>query len=125
MSLTIERKTPWKANKFRAQAVVDPEFGRFHSKREHQRWHLLRLREKAGEIKDLNRQVPYTFNVNGVVVGKIVMDFTYLERRPIGTKLAPERWDHIDEDCKGYQTDLSKLQHRLFEAIFGRRIRLS
>lgn len=125
MSLAIEGKKPWRANKFKAQPVQDPDFGRFDSKREHQRFHLLRLREKAGEIKDLKRQVPYTFNVNGKVVGKIVMDFTYRERRPLGTKLVPERWDHVDEDCKGYQTPLSKLQHKLFAAIFGREIRIS
>jgi hypothetical protein len=119
---TVNGKQQQWRSKYRAQPVVDPEYGRFDSKREYQRFHLLRMREKAREIRNLKRQVPYALNVNGVQVGKIVMDFTYDEAinqpQAIG-------WRHIDEDCKGFQTPLSKLQHKLFAAIFGREIRIS
>ena len=121
------KRTLWKAkrNKMNAVQVHDPVHGLFHSKREHARFHLLLLRQRAGEIKDLQRQVPYSLNVNGKLIGKVIMDFTYLEKLPFGTKLVPQKFEHIDEDCKGYQTDLSKWQHKLFAAIFGREVRLS
>lgn len=126
MTLGAVNGKTWK-NKFRAQPVVDPDHGRFDSKREHQRFHLLRLREKAGEIRNLKRQVPYAFVINGVQVGKIVMDFTYEEKsiQRHSKDCFSSFWDHIDEDCKGFQTPLSKLQHKLFAAIFGREIRIS
>jgi len=113
--------------KYKAQPVIDPEFGRFDSKREHQRFHLLRMREKAGEIRNLKRQVSYALNVNGVQVGKIIMDFTYDEftLEDLSPDYVAPKWTHIDEDCKGFQTPLSKLQHKLFAAIFGREIRIS
>ena len=123
------KRTPWKAkrNKMNAVQVHDPEHGLFHSKREHQRFHVLRLRERAGEIRSLKRQVPYLLEVNGKLVGKLIMDFTYDElvtELPSGVPCNAQ-WQFVDEDCKGYQTDLSKWQHKLFEAIFGRSIRLS
>jgi hypothetical protein len=126
MSLATVNGKAWK-NKYRAQAVVDPDHGRFDSKREHQRFHLLRMREKAGEIRNLKRQVPYAFVINGAQVGKIVMDFTYEEftLEDLSPDYVAPKWAHIDEDCKGFQTPLSKLQHKLFAAIFGREIRIS
>ena len=125
--LLEETKTAHKEKrrqKYGAVGVHDPEHGFFHSKREHRRFFVLRLREKAGEIRNLKRQVPYALNVNGQLIGKIVMDFTYDELTDIGINQLSQ-WQFIDEDCKGYQTDLSKWQHKLFKAVFGREIRLS
>lgn len=39
---------------------VKTEEGKFDSQREYRRWCELKLMERAGEIKDLRRQVPYT-----------------------------------------------------------------
>lgn len=116
------RKQFWKGarkNKHNAQGVHDPEFGFFHSKREHQRFYVLRLREKAGEIRNLKRQAPYQLIVNGALIATIKMDFVYEERA------APNLWTLIDEDSKGFQQRDSKITQKLFEAIFGRKIRLS
>lgn len=49
----------------------------FDSKRESQRWSILRLMQRAGEIQSLERQVEYPLSVNGVVIGKIKPDFRY------------------------------------------------
>ena len=110
-----------------AMQVHDPVHGLFHSKREHRRFHLLLLREKIGEIRDIKRQIPYQLIVNGYLIGKLIMDFTYLELKAHRSddRGTDREWAFIDEDCKGYQTDLSKWQHKLFEAIFGKSIRLS
>lgn len=126
--LLEETKTAHKEKrrqKFGAVGVHDPEHGFFHSKREHRRFFVLRLREKAGEIRNLKRQVPYALNVNGQLIGKIIMDYTYDEMRQSKVDKAVDVWVFVDEDCKGYQTDLSKWQHKLFKAVFGREIRLS
>lgn len=114
MTITVERKTPWKANKFKAQPVVDPDYGRFDSKREHQRFHILRMMEKAGHIQGLKRQVPYELNVNGEHICKYIADFTYMDMT--------EGKGFVTEDCKGFRTPEYKLKAKLFKAIFGREI---
>lgn len=114
MTLAIVGKKPWKANKFGAVKVKTDE-GTFDSKREYQRWCVLKLMQKAGVISGLKRQVPYDLNVNGEHVCKIVVDFTYAHR-DTGFTL---------EDAKGFQTPESKLKYKLFAAIFGQEIKLS
>lgn len=69
---------------------------RFDSRREAVRWAELRLLEKAGEIYDLQRQVPFTLipaqrDIQGRVIereAKYVADFTY--RRPETGRLVVE-----------------------------------
>ncbi len=45
-------------NKYNARKVVTPD-GEFDSRKEHRRWCELKLLERAGEIRDLRRQVKY------------------------------------------------------------------
>lgn len=52
---------------------------KFDSKREAARWLELSMLQKAGQIKDLKRQVPFELSVNGIKIGKLVLDFTYIE----------------------------------------------
>lgn len=106
MSLTIEGRKPWR-NKYRNQPVVDPDHGRFDSKREHQRFHILRLMEKAGEISGLQRQVPFKLTVQGHLIATYVADFTYTEKGKF-----------VINDAKGFATPEYKLKKKLMKAIF-------
>ena len=67
----------WAARKYRNVPVVVDGL-RFDSKAEARRWVVLRLLEKAGEIRDLRRQVTYPLIVNGVKVGSYRSDFDYV-----------------------------------------------
>lgn len=79
----------------------------FASKRERGRWMDLRMLEKAGQIKNLQRQVVYPLDVNGVKVCDYIADFVY------------ERDGVIVEDAKGYKTDVYKIKAKLMLAVHG------
>jgi hypothetical protein len=51
----------------------------FHSKKEAARFVELKLLERSGIIKGLQRQVPYILTAHGEKIGKIVMDFVYTQ----------------------------------------------
>ena len=51
----------------------------FHSKKEANRWSELQLLVRAGEIRDLKRQVKYSLDVNGVHICNYYADFTYVD----------------------------------------------
>ena len=101
------KRTPWKTNKFRAQSVLTEE-GRFASKREHAHWCLSKLREKAGEITRLERQVRFKLDINGVHICDYIADEVYFqgERRVVC-------------DVKGVETPEFKLKRKLMKAIFN------
>lgn len=60
---------------------------KFDSKKELRVWNMLVAREKQGEISNLERQIPYTFSVDGNLMRylpskrplKYVADFRYIE----------------------------------------------
>lgn len=106
MSLTIERKTPWR-NKYKAQAVTTDE-GRFASKREFNHWCVLKLRQKAGEIANLQRQVRFRLEHNGVHICDYIADAVYFE----GNK-------RVVSDAKGYETPEFKLKRKLMRAFLN------
>lgn len=55
----------------------------FDSKWEADAYDLLLLLEKAGQIRDVQRQVPFALHVNGHRIGRFTLDFTYVDlRRP-------------------------------------------
>lgn len=73
------------SNKFNAKKL-DVDGMKFDSRKEYQRWCELRLLERAGKIRDLQRQVPYVLIPTQKRKGKVVerecryvADFTYLE----------------------------------------------
>lgn len=80
----------------------------FHSKREAARYVVLAARELAGEIKDLQRQVRYQINVNGIRICDYIADFVYLE----GDK-------KVVEDSKGYPNDRWPMKKKLMKAVHG------
>lgn len=82
---------------------------RFESKAEAARYGQLQLLAKAGEIKDLRRQVRYPFVVNGLKIGTYVSDFDYTTKE--GSKVV--------EDVKGVRTAMFRLKARLMKACWG------
>lgn len=86
---------------------------RFDSAKEAQRWCELRLLERAGQIQELRRQVPFVLipkSVHGKAI-KYIADFVYMEDG-----------QEIIEDTKGMQTAVYKLKKRLM-AEQGKEIR--
>lgn len=83
---------------------------KFHSKREATRYQELQLMERAGEIRDLKRQVKYSLDVNGVHICNYICDFQYFDYR--FSKV-------IVEDVKGVKTDVYKQKKKLMKACHG------
>ena len=96
-------------SKYHAKKLDTPD-GKFDSKKEYQRWCELKLMEKAGQIKDLKRQVKYEilpkYELNGKKIRGIsyVADFVYEKN---GSKIV--------EDCKGFKTPVYKIKKKMFE----------
>lgn len=110
-------------NKFGAQPTTVDGI-RFDSLREARRWGELRLMEKAGEIRNLRRQVriplqgrdgPVTFQPSGREAF-YVADFAY-EDRGLG-------WAEVIEDSKGHETPEFKLKRAILAAQ-GKEIKLT
>lgn len=91
--------------KYRNQPQETPD-GRFASKREYQHWCVLKLREKAGEISSLKRQVPFDIKVNGVKICRYVADAVYVERNRV-----------VVADAKGFETPMFKIKSKLMKAV--------
>jgi len=84
----------------------------FHSRGEMLRWQELRLLEKAGVLRRLERQVPFQLWVNGQLIGEYVADFVY-----------SEAGGRIVEDAKGFRTEVYRLKKKLMAACYGIEIR--
>lgn len=91
----------------------------FDSKKEAGRWRELCLLQRAGEIKELQRQIPFSIDIHGEHICKYIADFFYQEKLP--TKA--EVWKTVIEDCKGYRTEVYKLKKKLVAAVYGYYIR--
>lgn len=107
----------YRASKYRAQKVETAD-GKFDSKHELKRWNELILLERAGEIKDLKRQVKYELipaqRVNGRCVERAcsyVADFEYIYK---GSKVV--------EDAKGFKTPEYRIKKKLMLERYGIRI---
>nr|UVX87047.1 MAG: Protein of unknown function (DUF1064) [Bacteriophage sp.] len=90
----------------------------FDSKREANRYLVLKGMEKDGTIKDLRRQVRYelipAFDVDGRHYRPVyyVADFVYVENGK-----------EVVEDVKGMITDVYKLKSKLFARRYGKVIK--
>lgn len=82
----------------------------FDSKKEAARYVQLRNMQQRGEIADLEMQVRYRLEVNGLKIADYVADFVYFD----AAKARP-----IVEDVKGVRTAVYKLKCKLMEAIHG------
>ena len=84
---------------------------KFDSKRECERYILLRSWEQQGVISNLRLQVPFELNVNGQKICKYIADFTY-----------QRNGRQIVEDVKGEATRILpvyRLKKKLMKAILG------
>lgn len=85
----------------------------FSSKREAARWKALQLLERAGAIRDLQRQVSYDLHADGGnLVGRYIADHVYREE-------TPEGWELVIEDVKGMPTPLYDWKRRHMAAQYG------
>lgn len=103
----------------------------FDSKREANRYQELKLLERAGQIKDLQLQVPFTLipsqkdEETGKTLERAVTykaDFVYKEKLDIPFSDA-EKWETVVEDVKGMRTDVYKIKRKLMLKEHGIRIR--
>lgn len=96
---------------------ITTEDGDFDSKREYKRWCELKLLQKAGEISNLYRQVPFGLlpqqrGKDGKVkekAVKYVADFSYFTKDG----------EYVVEDAKGYKTDVYKLKKKMMLYFHG------
>jgi hypothetical protein len=96
-------------SKYRAKpTIVDGV--RFASQAEARHYAELKLREKAGEIKNLELQPKFPLMVSGQKVGTYIADFRYREG-PKGVLRVV--------DVKGYDLPLGKWKRKHTEAQYG------
>ena len=88
----------------------------FQSKWEAHRWTELRLEEKAGFIRKLERQRPFAIVIDNIHVCNYVADFVY--ERP-ERFASGESWQRIVEDAKGMRTEMYRLKKKLMRACLG------
>ena len=88
----------------------------FDSKFEARCYSLLKLLERAGEVRALKLQPRFDIVVNGVKVCTYVADFSYQETRQ--TQFGPT-WDDIIADAKGVRTRDYRLKVKLMKAVYG------
>lgn len=103
----------WRTNKYHAKKTVVDGMA-FDSKREADRYLVLKSMEEDGDIEDLRRQVRYelvpAFDVDGKHYRPVyyVADFVYAA----GGK-------EVVEDVKGMRTDVYRLKSKLFARRYG------
>lgn len=111
---------PKKPSKYGNKKVANPVTGEtFDSRREARRWGALVMMQRVGDIRELRRQVRYPLTAHGVAICVYIGDFEYEERQDDGS------WALVTEDAKGCETDVFRLKSKMFEAEYGRAIRLT
>ncbi len=100
-----------RANKYGAKATVVDGI-RFDSKLEAERWQQLVLLQQLKSISNLERQVRFPLEVNGVLIATYVADFVYLEDG-----------EQVVEDSKGKRTREYQMKAKLMRAVHGIEIR--
>lgn len=118
-SLTDFRDHPKsrKAQKYRNQKITDPDGAVFDSKAEHKFWHHLKLRERVGEIFNLERQVVYELAPAVQIAGR---------KRPPLRYIADMRWNEgsktgpmVVADVKGAVTPEYRIKRHLMASVHG------
>jgi hypothetical protein len=103
----------WRTNKYHAKKTVVGGMT-FDSRREADRYLVLKSMEEDGDIEDLRRQVRYelvpAFDVDGKHYRPVsyVADFVYVEDGK-----------EVVEDVKGMKTDVYRLKSKLFARRYG------
>lgn len=99
-------KLPRERNKY-----GNKKTGGFASKREHLRYHELKILEMAGEISDLKTQVSFEIvpKNDKFRAVKYIADFAYNDING----------NRIVEDSKGFETQIFKLKRKLMYHVHG------
>lgn len=119
-----------KASKYRNVKTVLDGHG-FDSKREAAIYAELKLREKAGEIRNLMLQVPWPLmcpnddRTGYAVVAQYIADFVFDEKDALQPpERAIETWHRVVADCKGGRnTQMFALKKKWLELQSGIQIR--
>lgn len=86
----------------------------FDSRKEAERYKLLKMLERTGQIQNLKLQVPFelqpAFRFNGKMIHSIkyIADFVYKMTDKSGQEIL------VVEDAKGYKTDVYELKRKMF-----------
>jgi len=97
-----------RANKFGAKKTVWNGI-QYDSKLEAGYAHDLDLLKKAGQVKDIQRQVRFSLDVNKIHIANYIADFVVT--LPNGQKQVHE--------TKGFSTDVFRMKWKLMEALYG------
>lgn len=106
--------------KYRNKKVHTEDGLTFDSRAEHRHWQHLCWRLKAGEIRDLRRQVPFELAPGVLVAGR---------RRPPLRYFADFVWvdsatgEEVVEDVKGASTDAWRIKRHLMMSVHGIAVR--
>ena len=90
----------------------------YDSKGEGRRAADLETLERAGEIRNLRKQVTYDLMVNGITVARYKADFVYEEK-------LNGKWFDVTEDFKGLMTDVFRIKRKLMKACHGIDIKIT
>lgn len=113
------RDNPMKksAQKYSNHHVVDADGQKFDSKAEHKYWMHLKLRERAKEIFNLERQVVYVLAPAVAIAGR---------KRPPLRYIADMRWNEgsksgklVVADVKGAVTPEYRIKRHLMASVHG------
>jgi hypothetical protein len=96
-------------NKYRAIPTTMGGY-KFASHKEAEYCMGLKHLERAGEIRDLQFQVPFEILINNQLICKYIADATYFE--------VSDNSYHVI-DVKGYRTKEFRLKKKLMKAVFG------
>ena len=101
-------------SKYGNRKLKAPDGQVFDSVKEFHRWGVLRLLERAGKIRNLQRQVKFELipKQDGERACSYIADFVYEEN---GKKVV--------EDCKGFKTDAYKLKRKMMLWVHGIKIK--
>jgi hypothetical protein len=102
----VVKETP-KRTKYNSR-TVEVQGKTFQSALEARRFLDLQILERAGEIRNLKRQVPFRFEINGFLICEYFADHVYEE----GGRT-------IVEDVKGVRTAMYLLKKKLMRAFYG------
>ena len=95
-------------SKYGAKRITAPDGEKFDSMKEYNRYCVLKLLQRAGKIRDLQRQVKFVLipKQEGETACTYVADFTYWQNG-----------EYIVEDVKGYRTDVYKIKRKLMKYL--------
>lgn len=81
----------------------------YHSKKEQQYAVDLDMRKRAGDIKDWERQVKISLDVNGHHIANYFIDFIVTHN--------DDTKEYVE--VKGFETEVWKMKWRIFEALYS------